>query len=157
MANPHFYQTTLTWTGAEKGPAESYMTYSRDFKAEFEGKPEIHGSSDPSYRGDPSRVNPEDLLVTSISSCHLLTYLALCTRNKFSVISYVDRAEGIMQLQDGKMQVTDVVLRPEVTLAHGADAKIAADLHEEAHHQCFIANSVTCDIVVQPIITILTE
>ena len=154
MANPHFYRQTLTWIGAKQGPAESYLTYSRDFEAEYDGKPSIQGSADPSYRGDASRLNPEDLLVTAVASCHLLTYLALCTRNKYIVISYSDTPEGTMQMQDGKMSITDIVLRPKVVLAPGADIEKARKLHEEAHDQCFITNSVRCDVSIVPEIVI---
>src|SRR5476651_1494950 len=99
MANPHFYRARVTWTGGELGPAVSYESYSRDFRVDMTGKASISGSADPSYRGDETLVNPEEMLVASISSCHLLTYLALAVRARMDVISYEDDAEGIMQMQ----------------------------------------------------------
>jgi organic hydroperoxide reductase OsmC/OhrA len=154
MANPHFYRARLTWTGGEQGPAVSYEKYSRAFRIEMEGRPAIEGSADPSYRGDPSRVNPEELLVASISSCHLLTYLALAVRAQMDVISYVDEAEGIMQMEGDKMRGTDVILRPSIVLGPGADLDKAQALHNQAHDQCFIANSVTCDIRIEAMIEV---
>ncbi len=120
----------------------------------MDGKASIEASADPSYRGDPARANPEDLLVASIAGCHLLTYLALAVRNRMDVISYEDNAEGIMQMQDGKMRVTDVILRPSIVLGAGADLDKAQMLHDQAHKQCFIANSVTCDIKIESIIKV---
>jgi len=155
MSSEHYYKLKLTWTGAKNGPAQLYTAYSREFQAEYEGKPTITGSADPSYRGDASLPNPEELLVTAIASCHMLTYIALCCRSKFDVVTYVDEAEGIMQLVDGKMAVTDVVLRPVVTLAAGADEEKAKQLHQDAHDQCFITNSVKCDVAIQPKFTVL--
>ena len=154
MANPHFYRARLTWTGGDHGPAVNYEGYSRAFRIDLPGKQPIEGSADPSYRGHADRVNPEELLVASVSSCHLLTYLALAVRNRMDVISYEDEAEGIMQMQDDKMRVTDIILRPSVVLAAGADLDKALALHDQAHDQCFVANSVTCDIRVEAMITV---
>ncbi|HLK16123.1 MAG TPA: OsmC family protein [Fimbriimonadaceae bacterium] len=149
MANPHFYRAKLTWTGGEQGPAVSYESYSRNFRIEMNGRPPIEGSADPNYRGDGSRVNPEELLVASISSCHMLTYIAFAVRSRMDVVSYVDEAEGIMQMEGDKMRVTDVILRPKIVLGPGADLEKARALHDQAHNECFIANSVTCSIRVE--------
>lgn len=149
MANPHFYRARLTWVGGERGPAVTYEGYSRDFRVDFPGKAPLDGSADPSYRGSADRVNPEELLVASVSSCHMLTYIALAVRARMDVVSYEDAAEGIMQIVDGKMRVTDIVLRPRIVLGSGADLERAHAIHEQAHEQCFIANSVNCDIRVE--------
>ncbi|MHB8634894.1 MAG: OsmC family protein [Fimbriimonadaceae bacterium] len=154
MANPHFYRTRVTWTGGASGPAVSYESYSRAFRVDMAGKASIEASADPSYRGDAALVNPEEMLVASISGCHLLTYLALAVRARMDVISYEDEAEGIMQMESGKMKVTDVILRPSIVLGPGADLDKAQALHDQAHDQCFIANSVTCDIRVEAMITV---
>ena len=154
MANPHFYRAKVSWTGGEHGPAVSYESYSRAFRVDMAGKAPIEGSADPSYRGDAARVNPEELLVASISACHLLTYLALAIRARMDVVSYEDEAEGIMQMEGEFMKVTDVILRPSIVLGPGADLDKAQALHDQAHRQCFVANSVRCDIRVEAMIVI---
>jgi organic hydroperoxide reductase OsmC/OhrA len=151
MASPHLYRTKLTWTGGSNGPAVSYDSYSRQYRFEFDGKASIDGSADPSYRGDPSLVNPEELFVASVAACHMLTYIAFAVRARMDVHSYVDECEGVMQMVDGRMKITDVILRPTIVLGPGADLDKAISLHDQAHDQCFIANSVTCDIKVEPI------
>jgi organic hydroperoxide reductase OsmC/OhrA len=150
MASQHRYPVTVSWDQADKGPVVNYGDYSRAWLGEREGKPVLAGSADPSYKGDPAAWNPEDLLVASLSACHLLTYLALAASKKLVVHSYEDSAEGLMQIKDGRMRVTDVVLKPKIGLAEGSDVVLARSLHGPAHDQCFIANSVTVEITVEP-------
>lgn len=138
----HNYLSTLVWTGARNGPTTSYQAYSREYEFHVGDKPTIRGSADPHFRGDATLYNPEELLVVSLSSCHLLSYLADCARAGVHVVSYEDRAEGTMAIKDGKMRFTDVLLRPRVTVAKGTDLAKAQALHENAHEGCFIASSV---------------
>jgi organic hydroperoxide reductase OsmC/OhrA len=146
----HRYPVTMTWTGNTGSGTTSYRTYSRDHEVSVAGKPTILTSSDPSFRGDPARYNPEELFVASISQCHSLWYLHLCADNGINVIAYVDRPEGTMQEHaNGSGVFTRVVLRPEITLAPGSDADLADRLHHEAHAMCFIANSVSVPIEVE--------
>jgi organic hydroperoxide reductase OsmC/OhrA len=142
MPRDHHYSAHLLWTGAAQGPTKDYAAYSRDYVVRIAGKPDLVGSSDPLFRGDPKRHNPEDWLVAALSACHMLTYLALCVRKRIQVVAYEDEASGTMVLEGGGGHFTEVVLRPKVTLAAGTDAAAAAALHEEAHHNCFIAASV---------------
>ena len=142
MAREHHYAAHLVWTGAEKGPTRDYASYSRDYVVRIEGKPELVGSSDPLFRGDPKRHNPEDWLMAALSACHMLTYLAICARSGLQVLSYEDAASGTMVLEGGGGHFTEVVLRPKVVLAAGADRAKAEAVHEEAHRHCFIAASV---------------
>ncbi len=142
MPRDHHYSAHLLWTGAVQGPTEDYASYSRDYVVRIAGKPDLIGSSDPLFRGDSKRHNPEDWLVAALSACHMLTYLALCVRKRIQVVAYEDEASGTMVLEGGGGHFTEVVLRPKVTLAAGTDAAAAAALHEEAHHNCFIAASV---------------
>jgi organic hydroperoxide reductase OsmC/OhrA len=151
MAREHHYEAHLVWTGAAQGPTSGYEAYSRDLRAEVEGKPPIEGSSDPGFRGDPSRYNPEDLLVVSLSACHMLSYLHLCASAGIEVTAYEDRARGTMAIKDRKLRFVDVLLEPKVTIAKG-DAEKAIALHEEAHAQCFIASSVNFPVRHQPTI-----
>jgi len=149
MAQIHHFSAKLTWTGAVKGTTSSYESYSRDHVIEVPGKPPLPGSADHVFHGDSSRHNPEDLLVMSLSSCHMLTYLAEAARAGVLVVAYSDDASGTMQLQNGKMRFTEVSLRPQVVVAKGSDPAQAERLHERAHEHCFIANSVnfpvSCD------------
>jgi len=142
MAHIHHFSAKLTWTGAAKGSTSSYESYSRDHLIEVPGKPPLPGSADKVFRGDSSRHNPEDLLVMSLSACHMLTYLAVAARAGVHVVTYSDEASGTMQLQNGKMRFTEVSLRPAVVIAAGSDLAEAKRLHEQAHEHCFIANSV---------------
>jgi organic hydroperoxide reductase OsmC/OhrA len=149
MAREHHYEAHVVWTGAARGPTSSYEAYSRDLRAEVDGKPPIEGSSDPSFRGDPGRYNPEDLLVVALSACHMLSYLHLCASAGIEVTAYEDRARGTMAIKDRRLRFVDVVLEPRVTIAKG-DLEKAIALHEEAHAQCFIASSVNFPVRHQP-------
>ncbi len=147
----HEYATTITWTGNQGTGTSSVRDYARDHEIAIEGKPAIPGSSDPHFRGDPTRYNPEELLVASLSGCHMLWYLSECTAAGVVVTAYVDRAEGFMtEDADGSGRFTRVVLRPEITLAPGADLDVARAKHHTAHEKCFIANSVTFPVEVEP-------
>jgi len=146
MAQVHQFSADVTWVGAGKGDFSSYTSYSRDHVIEIPGKPPLAGSADNAFHGDSSRHNPEDLLVMSISSCHLLTYLALAARAGLSVAAYSDQASGTMQMKDGRMRFTEVSLRPQVVIAAGGDPDLAQRLHAKAHQHCFIANSVNFPI-----------
>lgn len=146
----HFYRTNLTWVGHAE-PASSFRRHSRSYILEVDGKPAIPGSSDPGFRGDPKRWNPEDLLLASLSSCHHLWFMYLCGQADYRVLSYEDRAEGIMiEHSDGAGEFVEVTLRPKVRLAAGADPEKAAKLHEQAHEKCFISRSVNFPVLHQP-------
>ena len=148
----HLFQCRLVWSASPEGTA-SYDTYSRAYRVDFEGKPPIHGSAAPAFKGDPSVHNPEDLLVAALSACHCLTYLALCARAGIRVLSYEDDANGTMQPAEGVIKFTDVILHPRVTVAAGTDIERARSLHEKAHAGCFIANSVNFPVRNEPTIT----
>jgi organic hydroperoxide reductase OsmC/OhrA len=149
MAREHHYEARLIWTGATQGPTSSYEAYSRDYRAEVAGKPPIEGSSDPAFRGDASRYDPENLLVVSLSACHMLSYLHLCASAGIEVVAYEDRPRGTMAIKHRKMRFVDVLLEPRVTIGKG-DRDKAIALHEEAHAQCFIASSVNFPVRHQP-------
>jgi organic hydroperoxide reductase OsmC/OhrA len=146
----HHYTTHTKWTGNIGEGTKTYRGYSRDHLIKVDGKPEIPASSDPAFRGDPSRYNPEDLLVASLSSCHMLWYLHLCATNQITVVAYEDTAEGVMaESEDGGGEFVRVQLRPRVTISAG-DREKAVGLHHEAHEKCFIANSVKFPVEVEP-------
>jgi organic hydroperoxide reductase OsmC/OhrA len=144
----HRYRASVAWRGATTG----YKDYSRDHAIAAPGKPEIAASSDPAFRGDAKRYNPEDLLVASIASCHMLWYLHLCAVNGVVVTRYRDEAEGTMREDaDGSGRFERVTLRPHVTISAGEKGKAVA-LHKEAHRNCFVANSVNFPVDVEPVI-----
>jgi organic hydroperoxide reductase OsmC/OhrA len=144
MAKTHRYAVSVKWTGNKGTGTSGYKAYERAHEISAGAqKPVIPGSSDPAFRGDPARWNPEELLVASLSACHKLWYLHLCANAGIVVTAYIDHPEGVMEeLPDGAGQFQRVVLRPEVTLAPGADLAKAHQLHEAAHAKCFIARSV---------------
>jgi organic hydroperoxide reductase OsmC/OhrA len=146
----HLYNVSVNWTGNDGDGTKAYKSYRRDHTIESAGKPAIPGSSDPAFRGDPSRYNPEDLLVASLSSCHMLWYLHLCVVNHVTVVEYRDQASGVMQEHDdGSGEFVSVRLKPLVKIIAG-DREIALALHAEAHHLCFIARSVNFPVEVTP-------
>ncbi|WP_114210976.1 OsmC family protein [Acidisarcina polymorpha] len=149
--NLHTYRVQVEWTGNDGEGTLNYKSYRRDHTIAAVGKPPIPTSSDPSFRGDPTRYNPEELLVASLSSCHMLWYLHLCAVNHVTVQSFRDFAEGTMEeAQDGSGKFIRVVLKPSVTIAAGSDPAKAAELHHAAHGYCFIAKSVNFPVEVVP-------
>lgn len=150
----HIFSTVLNWTGASAGPTRDYASYSREYVVEIEGKPTLHGSADPVFRGDAALHNPEDLLVAALSACHLLSYLALCARSGIAVVSYDDSATGTMEQQAGQIRFTEVRLRPRCSVIGDLDK--ARSLHAQAHEQCFIANSVNFPVRHEPEVTAAT-
>ena len=150
----HHFECRLVWTGAVKGGTKSYDAYSRECRIDFPGKPSLRATSAPAFRGDPALANPEDLLVASLSACHFLTYVAVCARSGVEVISYEDDASGTMSRFERGFHFTDVLLKPRVTIAAGSDPEKAAALHERAHKECFIANSVNFPVRNEPAITV---
>ena len=146
----HRYSITVEWTGNLGSGTAGYSAYSRDHEIKATGKALIDGSSDPAFRGDAARWNPEELLMASLSACHKLWYLHLAAETGVTVTAYTDHAEGVMQEQpDGSGRFIRVVLNPTVTISHSSDNERAKALHRVAHEKCFIANSVnfpvTCD------------
>ena len=153
-SHEHRFECRLVWTGARHGGTTNYETYSREYRVDIPGKVSIRGTSAPAFRGDPKLANPEDLLVAALSACHFLTYVAYCARDGVNVTGYEDDATGIMQRVDGVTRFTDVLLKPRVTVAPGADIEKARALHEKAHHGCFIANSVNFPVRHEPEIVV---
>ena len=143
MDKTHTYTAEVVWTGNQGSGTSGYKAYSRDHVIRAGAKPEIPGSSDPAFRGDATRYNPEDMLVASLSACHMLWYLHLCSAAGIIVQEYRDEAEGVMaETADGGGHFESVTLRPRITIAPGGDLEQAKQLHKDAHAKCFIANSV---------------
>lgn len=139
----HNYQIKVKWTGNEGNGTLNYKSFNRNHEISSNGKyAEINGSSDPSFLGDKTKYNPEDLFLSSISSCHMLWYLHLCSINKIVVTEYFDNATGIMEeTENGSGKFTEVTLNPSVKITNADLIKKANELHSEANRMCFIANS----------------
>lgn len=139
----------LEWTGAHNGPTRDPATFSRDLDVSMETTTLLMSSA-PGYRGDPARANPEQLFVASLSACQALTYLFLAAKNQIAVVGYSDDAEGCLGAVDGKIRMSQVTLRPTITLEPGANEARARTLVRKAHESCFIANSVATPVEVEP-------
>jgi organic hydroperoxide reductase OsmC/OhrA len=150
----HQYDLTMTWTGNRGSGTSGYRDYGRDHVTVADGRPELAGSSDPAFRGDKTRWNPELELVAALSACHMLSYLHVCTTAGVVVTAYRDAPYGQMaETTDGGGHFTEVVLRPQVTVAEPGMAEAARKLHEEASEKCFIASSVNFPVRHEPTVT----
>ena len=143
------HRVHVSW---ERGGVDfGYESYPRDHRWRFEGGVEVPGTAAPAFHGNPKRVDPEAAFVAALSSCHMLTFLAIALRKRLVVDAYEDDAVGLLAKNEaGKLAMTRVVLRPRVVFAGAAPAaEVVANLHERAHHECFIANSVRTDVEVE--------
>ncbi len=149
----HRYTCAVTWTGNTGSGTTTYTGYSRDHTINAAGKPVIPGSSDPAFRGDAARYNPEDLLVASVSTCHMLWYLHMAAEAGVVVTAYRDEPVGVM-VEDAVKggHFTSVVLKPTVTIAPGSDPLAARDAHAAAHAKCYVANSLNFPVTCEPVI-----
>lgn len=142
MNKEHHFETNLRWTGNKGEGTTSYEAYSRDHVITIEGKPDIPASSAPAFRGNGSYHNPEEMLVASLSSCHMLWYLHLCADSGIKVTEYMDKATGKMLVEKGGAgRFTEVTLHPRITVTEDWMVEKAIGLHKEANKKCFIANS----------------
>ncbi|WP_396637831.1 OsmC family protein [Maribacter sp. R77961] len=149
----HHYKTMLEWTGNTGEGTTNYKAYQRAHEISIAGKNHnIMGSSDPSFRGDSSRYNPEELFLSSISSCHMLWFLHLCSVHGITVMEYRDNAIGVMEEdKKGSGRFTTVTLHPQVIITDPDMVQKANSLHKEANTMCFIANSCNFKIEHEPI------
>lgn len=154
----HGYEVTVRWTGNTGTGTSGYRAYGRDADVTAAGKPTlIQGSADPTFAGDAARWNPEELLVASLSQCHMLTYLALCSLRGVVVTAYEDTPRGTMREERGAGRFTEVVLRPVVTVAEEGMVATATALHERAHADCFVANSVNFPVRHEPTVRVAAD
>lgn len=141
----HHYPLSLAWTGNTLDG-----TYNRNATVTTAGKHPLAVSSAPEYAGDASRWNPEDLLGSALATCHMLTFLALCAKAKVEVVGYEDHAEAVLDTVDKVTRITRVHLRPVIRVTRGTGMAKVIELFEKAHKYCFVANSVTCEAVMEP-------
>jgi organic hydroperoxide reductase OsmC/OhrA len=151
----HRYALTVTWTGNSGHGTSTYRGYRRTHTVRAEGPPELLGSADRTFHGDRDRWNPEQLLLASLSQCHMLSYLHVCVDEGVVVTEYVDHATGSMRTEaDGSGRFTEVVLHPEVTVADESMVEAATAAHHRANQLCFIANSVSFPVQHQPVVRV---
>lgn len=143
MADTHDYTARIAWTGNRGEGTKRYRGYDRTWRIETDGKPLVECSNDPLLGGDPAKPNPEDLLLSSLASCHMLWYLHLASNAGIVVQSYVDTPLGVGETgPHGEGRFVRAILRPQITVERGADLQKADALHHEVHRYCFIARSV---------------
>ncbi len=144
----HTFEASLRWERGAEGVSATNHTVA------FASRPVLDVSAAPQYRGDPTRLNPEQLFTASVASCQLLTYLALAGRAGVTVLRYEDHPVGTLAIADRKMRMTEVLLRPRITIAAGSDTAKARSLVDTAHDGCFVANSVTATVRIEPEIAV---
>jgi len=150
MAKEHTYRINIEWTGNRGEGTVNYTGYDRSHRIRISNKIPIEASSDPAFRGDASKYNPEELLLASLSSCHMLWYLHLCSDNGIVVVEYKDDAVGTMAETTLGGHFTEVILRPLVTITDSSKIEKANELHHEANKKCFIANSCNFPVKHEP-------
>jgi organic hydroperoxide reductase OsmC/OhrA len=152
VSNHHTYELSIQWTGNNGTGTANYRAYERSYTVSVAGKVEIAGSSDPAFRGDKTKYNPEELFVASLSSCHMLFFLHLCADEGVVVLSYTDHATGLMEeSSSGAGHFSKVTLKPLVVVAEQQMADKTGELHRKANKLCFIANSVNFKIEHHPV------
>jgi organic hydroperoxide reductase OsmC/OhrA len=155
MSSQHPFELTVTWTGNRGNGTSKYDAYDRSHDIYISGKEVIHASSDPIFRGDAGKPNPEDLFIASISACHMLWYLHICADHGIIVTNYIDQASGILTIGGtDPARITEVILKPTVTITDSSQINLAVELHNVANSKCFIANSLNFKVIHQPQIII---
>jgi len=146
----HRYGLDVAWQGNRGTGTSGYRDYDRQVLLTAEGKPRLLGSADPTFRGDASRWNPEELLLAALAQCHLLSYLHSAVTHGVVVTAYTDSPTGVMEQAGQGGHFTSVVLRPQVTVADPSMIQTAQDIHREASENCFIAASVNFPVTHEP-------
>ena len=159
MPKEHFYKAKINWTGNLGTGTNQYTAYSRNHEVSGEGKKQpITASAADIYRGDPSRYNPEELLLAAIAGCHMLWYLHLCADAGVVIVDYEDETSGTLtETDDGNGKFSEVTIYPKVTITKDSGEKTAKELHDKAHEFCFIANSMNFPVHVKPTIVFESE
>jgi organic hydroperoxide reductase OsmC/OhrA len=158
MAKLHDFASSIIWTGNRGEGTRAYKSYDRTWDIALPGKDIIHCSNDPLLGGDPTKMNPEDLLISALSACHMLWYLHLASNAGIVVTGYRDDPIGHGEtLPNGSGRFLAAVLRPEISVQEGADLGIAGELHNKVHDFCFIARSVNFPVSYEPIFNVVAR
>ncbi|MEM9051277.1 MAG: OsmC family protein [Bacteroidota bacterium] len=151
MNHRHNYKLKATWQGDKTQGTKDVKRYDRTHTVSIEGKPDLHLTTDNPFVGDKSKLNPEDLLVTAISSCHMLSFLYSCAMEGINITSYVDNATGVMiEKESGGGSFEEVTLNPVFSVSDSSMVEKAIALHHRAHEICYIANSVNFQVNCNP-------
>lgn len=151
MSKEHKYTIEVKWTGNLGKGTQSSAGYARDHEINKKASHVILGSSDPAFRGSPERYNPEELLLSTLSSCHMLMYLHFCSQNQITVVDYLDNAVGIMEEDEkGSGRFISATLKPCIKILEKDKFEKASHLHHQSHEYCFIANSINFPVNVEP-------
>lgn len=154
MPDKHTFPSHIKWTGNKGTGTSTYRAYDRTWDLAVAGKPVVSCSNDPMLGGDPSKYNPEDLLITALASCHMLWYLHLCSQAHVVVTEYEDTPIGIGESEpSGKGRFLEAILRPKITITEDSSFEKAIELHQEIHQYCFIARSVNFPVTIEPVVT----
>ena len=152
----HLFQAEVSWTSSQAQEDSTKRIYSKSHQIKIEGKPILNVSAAKAFKGDPELYNPEDLLLSSLVSCHMMSYLYVCAQNNIEVLEYSDNAEAILETFTGASgRFVEVRLNPKVKISNLHKIELAVDLHKKANQLCFIANScnfpilhkATCEII----------
>ena len=153
MSKTHHYNVTTVWNGNLGEGTKTIRSYDRSHSVSITGKPELQLTTDNPAVGDQSKLNPEDLLLTAISSCHMLSYLYVCALEGIIITEYTDNATGIMiENETGGGCFKEVTLNPICKVADESMIEKAIELHHKAHEVCFIANSVNFEVKCHPVV-----
>jgi organic hydroperoxide reductase OsmC/OhrA len=153
MSDSHAFHGTLAWQGQPADQPFTYETYVRSTRLSFEGGAVLEASSPAVFHGDDAKANPETLMMASLMQCHFLTFMAVAAKSRLQVTGYEDAATGTLgKNANGKMALVEVVLRPRVRFASPIDADKYRSLHDKAHANCFMANSVNFEVRVEPVL-----
>jgi organic hydroperoxide reductase OsmC/OhrA len=156
MKTQHNYKLALKWTGNQGSGTSNYKEFERSYSIQIENKPIINGSSDPEFRGDRTKHNPEELLLAAVSSCHMLWYLHFCSENKIIVLEYIDNATAILdETATGNGKFSSITLNPTVTVTEKSMVELATELHIKANEFCFVANSLNLKVEHKPIFNVV--
>lgn len=151
MPFKHLFKAAINWTSRQNPSENTSRFYSKSHKILVEGKPILNVSAAKAFKGNPELYNPEDLLLSSLVSCHMMSYLYVCSQNGIEVLAYSDNAEATLEVTaDGSGRFTEVRLHPKVKIANADKMQEALDLHIKANQLCFIANSCNFPVLHNP-------
>ena len=152
----HHFKANLKWELKNKPENSTQRFYAKSHEISFEGKELLKVSAAKAFKGDPALLNPEDLLLSSVTSCHMMSYLFVCSQNNIEVLSYEDYSEAILEVNaNGSGKITQIILKPIIKIKDSSQSELALSLHHKANELCFIANS--CNFPIEHHATIETE
>ena len=158
MNTQHNYKSAVKWTGNQGSGTSNYKEFERSYTIKVENKAVIHGSSDPEFRGDRTKHNPEELLLAAVSSCHMLWYLHLCSEAKIVVVDYLDNATAVLdETENGNGKFSSITLNPIVTVTEKSMIEHATELHKKANEFCFVSNSLNFKVEHLPVINVVRD